>query len=176
MAEPAQSPFRAFETERLSVAEWSPLLADPATRRDLEAALEPLLTPRVLEHLPDPLALVPGPSAISDWIDDRAGEADVYAVRLKPQGALIGLLIAAGGDGHGALPQIHIGYLFAENAWGRGFATEMLIGLAPTRPARLFAGVARDNAGSMRVLEKAGFTLSDRHSTGDTAMFTRAVR
>ncbi|MFD5031079.1 GNAT family N-acetyltransferase [Streptomyces sp. NPDC058405] len=48
--------------------------------------------------------------------------------------------------------------------WGRGIATsalrELLV-LVPERP--LFARAAADNAGSVRVLEKCGFTVSGHH-------------
>jgi RimJ/RimL family protein N-acetyltransferase len=45
--------------------------------------------------------------------------------------------------------------------WGRGVATEALsafLGLEPVRP--LYAGVAKHNVASIRVLQKCGFKLS----------------
>lgn len=52
-----------------------------------------------------------------------------------------------------------VGYWLGREFWGRGHATEALrqfLALVPERP--LFAHVAPHNAGSLRVLEKCGFT------------------
>jgi RimJ/RimL family protein N-acetyltransferase len=53
-----------------------------------------------------------------------------------------------------------VGYWIARELWGRGIATralELFLRVEPARP--LHAHVARHNAGSLRVLEKCGFTV-----------------
>lgn len=53
-----------------------------------------------------------------------------------------------------------VGYWIDRAHWGRGVATDALsafLRLERTRP--LYAGVARHNAASMRVLQKCGFTF-----------------
>ncbi|MGW0393724.1 GNAT family N-acetyltransferase [Streptomyces sp. NPDC003042] len=60
-------------------------------------------------------------------------------------------------------------YVIGPGHWGRGLATRALremLRLEDTRP--LHAGVAADNTGSRRVLEKCGFTLTGR--TRDVAL------
>lgn len=55
-----------------------------------------------------------------------------------------------------------IGYWFGREFWGKGIATEALrafVSQVTTRP--LHAYVAAHNVGSIRVLEKGGFTISD---------------
>jgi RimJ/RimL family protein N-acetyltransferase len=58
-----------------------------------------------------------------------------------------------------------VGYWLGREFWGRGIATRALaafLDLVETRP--LYARAASDNVGSIRVLEKCGFTItgSDR--------------
>ena len=53
-----------------------------------------------------------------------------------------------------------IGYWIGRDHWGRGIATEalrQLLDLVPHRP--VYADVAAHNSGSIRVLEKCGFTM-----------------
>src|SRR4051794_38676795 len=64
-----------------------------------------------------------------------------------------------------------IGYWIDRAFWGRGIATEALtafLRLERTRP--LYAGVAKHNLGSIRVLQKCGFTVSpvDNEEPDDT--------
>ena len=148
---------KRFTTERLVVEDWTPHLGNEVRRSALEGALTDLLTPPVLRHLPEPLHLT---DDIAHWIDARQAEADIHLVQTK-NGTLIGLLIlAATGE---TPPDIHIGYLFGEAHWSRGYATELLQGLVThlPRPVRLLAGVEPDNTASIRVLERVGFIRGD---------------
>ncbi|GAB5449166.1 GNAT family N-acetyltransferase [Gymnodinialimonas sp.] len=131
-----------FETERLRVRPWSSAHSSEA--------LAAVLTPAVLAPLPPPLQKM-DPEA---WIAERLAESDVYAV--EAEGRLIGVMLLA------PLEVPHLGYLLAEHAWGKGYATELVRGVAAAIPGgALRAGVARDNPASIRVLEKAGFTPCD---------------
>jgi RimJ/RimL family protein N-acetyltransferase len=59
-----------------------------------------------------------------------------------------------------------VGYWIDRAFWGRGVATAALAGfltLEQTRP--LYAGVAKHNAASLRVLEKCGFTFAEDDDT-----------
>lgn len=153
----------AFETPRLQVARWTDLIGDAPRRAGLAGELRFLLTPKVTAHLPPSLQA----GDIDAWIDERDAESEVYVVRRRDDGALVGLLILARGDGS---DPVHVGYLLAEAAWGRGYATELVQGLvaalARTGPVDLRAGVEAGNPASARVLEKAGFR---RLSGGDGA-------
>ncbi|HET9767858.1 MAG TPA: GNAT family N-acetyltransferase [Thermoanaerobaculia bacterium] len=54
-----------------------------------------------------------------------------------------------------------VGYWLGREFWGKGIATRALAALLPLVAARpLFAHVAKHNVGSIRVLEKCGFTVA----------------
>lgn len=131
-----------FESARLRVRRWSTAYpADP---------LRAVLTPAVLAPLPPSLQ----ETDPETWIAERLAESDVFAV--VAEGRLIGVMLLA------PLDVPHLGYLLAEEAWGKGYATELVRGLARAMPGGgLRAGVARDNPASIRVLEKAGFTICE---------------
>ena len=152
---------RGFTTNRLLIEDWTPHCRDAVRRSSLEDRLRGILTPAVLAPLPPSFQLDQS-GDVSGWIDARGAESEVALIRHQDDRAILGLLILARFDGEP--PDIHIGYLFAEESWGRGYAPEMLRGLAEIldRPARLLAGVEADNAASARVLEKAGFA-QDAH-------------
>ena len=70
-------------------------------------------------------------------------------------GEVAGNIVSWDSDG-----QREIGYWISRSFWGRGVATAAVsafLGLEQIRP--LYAGVAKHNAGSLRVLQKCGFTL-----------------
>ena len=59
-----------------------------------------------------------------------------------------------------------IGYWIDRAYWGHGVATAALLEFLRLEQARpLYAGVAKHNAGSIRVLEKCGFTFSEDDGT-----------
>lgn len=177
MAEGLKPQAQAFDTERLSVRHWQSVLSVPGTRAWLEGALAHILTPRVLDHLPPSLKLDPG--HLGSWIDARANESDVLLVRLRDDGPLIGMVfLAVDPEGMDAR-NVHIGYLLAEDAWGKGYATELLVGLvgAMRRVAgiTLLGGVGKGNPASARVLEKAGFTPDPERSDHETDYYIHQI-
>jgi RimJ/RimL family protein N-acetyltransferase len=97
--------------------------------------------------------------------DDRSAfDAHMARVRSSPgvthrsvicDGQLAGSIAAFPIEG-----EMEITYWIDRPAWGRGIASralELLLDLVPARP--LYARAASDNAGSLRVLEKAGFKI-----------------
>ena len=60
--------------------------------------------------------------------------------------------------------QREVGYWIGKQFWGRGVATRALAAFLECDPARpLYAHVAKHNRGSVRVLEKCGFTICDEN-------------
>lgn len=163
----------------MSVTNWRCDLDSPDRRQALDAALTDILTDRVLAPLPPPLQFVDGHRDVPGWIDARAAESDVYCIRQTGAPALIGLLLLAA-DGETSGPKtIRIGYLLAEIAWGKGYASELISGLvahlSQGDPILLQGGVARDNPASARVLQKSGFSKDDTYSDPNVDMFVLSL-
>jgi RimJ/RimL family protein N-acetyltransferase len=61
-----------------------------------------------------------------------------------------------------------VGYWIGRKFWGHGLATQALAELVRIVDARpLHAHVVESNAASIRVLEKCGFVVVERHTAGD---------
>ncbi len=164
-----------FETERLRVRNWHGVLSAGGAPPWLEKGLETLLTPNVLKHLPPSLQLSGADSEIADWVSLQAGEGDTFLVQDRHSGSLLGLLILATFGESPAPIQLHIGYMLAEDTWGKGIASELVSALVkqvpPGRNVTLMGGVGHDNPGSARVLQKARFSLNESLSSDSTQMF-----
>lgn len=161
---------------RLRVQNWSEKVSNGEQRRQLIDELKDVLTPAVLQHLPEPLQIHDSGSAIKDWIEERAAESEVLTVRDRADDNLLGLLILAEFLEPETLKTVHLGYLFCEHAWGQGYATELISGLitwyrADCQSVQLYGGVETGNPASARVLVKNGFELDEGLSNSTTEMF-----
>jgi len=100
----------------------------------------------------------------ADPEDRSAFDAHMAMVRSSPEitmravirdGQLVGHVASFVSDG-----QQEVTYWIDRSAWGAGIATQalgLLLDLVRGRP--IYARVATDNAGSMRVLQKSGFAI-----------------
>ena len=149
-----------FDTERLAVRDWMPLLEHPAEAARLADALRPILTPPVMRHLPEHVKLPQTAPDIPQWMADRAEQGAVATITDTEARALVGLL-------------------FAQGAWGKGYATEAVTGLLAHLDGqgvlRLLAGVTPENTASARVLVKAGFAHDPVLSQPDLNRYARAI-
>ncbi|PYG29511.1 GNAT family N-acetyltransferase [Pelagimonas varians] len=167
----------AFSTDRLQVVPWAKTLADPDAFRGLQTALTAMLTKPVLQHLPEQLQLSDAPDAIETWIADRDQSAAIHLV--SASNVLVGLMFLFRPVQTAATDPMHLGYLLGEEAWGKGYATELVSGLVAalsTGPLMtLQGGVAAGNPASAKVLLKAGFERSPQKSTDEIEIFQRVV-
>jgi RimJ/RimL family protein N-acetyltransferase len=63
-----------------------------------------------------------------------------------------------------------VGYWIGREHWGKGLATKALTAfLSYERTRPIYAGVARHNVPSIRVLQKCGFTIADEGSEASSA-------
>lgn len=153
-----------FETQRLKINPWRGELSQPKFRGQLKK----ILSTKVTTHLPPALQDV---TDIDKWIDERNAESNVFSV--TESGVCIGLLILAESE----KGQVHLGYLFDEAAWGKGFASELLTGLVAATPEKttLLGGVSLENPASARVLEKAGFVIDNTLSSAEHVIYTKTI-
>jgi RimJ/RimL family protein N-acetyltransferase len=102
------------------------------------------------------------------WITKVLGDASVKKKTVLAGGCAAGYVVSWERDGRRL-----VGFWIAKEHWGKGVATAALtefLACETTRP--LYAFVARDNAGSIRVLEKCGFAVADAERAAERSSQT----
>jgi RimJ/RimL family protein N-acetyltransferase len=125
--------------------------------------------PTFFEHQRDPegtrmAALEPRDQAAFTAHWSRILADDTVVVRtVLADGEVAGNVVSWNQDGEWL-----VGYWIGREHWGRGIATEALEALVQLLEVRpLVAHVAVTNVGSIRVLEKCGFTRTSEHTADD---------
>jgi RimJ/RimL family protein N-acetyltransferase len=116
------------------------------------------------EHQRDPVAseMAAFPARDLDefmehWTTAILGNEENIAKTVLVDGRVAGNVLAFDRDG-----VREVGYWFGREFWGRGLATRALTAfLAEVTERPLYAGVARHNTASLRILEKCGFVIVD---------------
>ena len=153
-----------FDTDRLLVREWHLVSRGDWDRQDLPALVVELMTEPVTRSLPAPWQGEYTLARATGWIADRDSEGATLIIIERSTNQAVGLIILfessleSGTDG----VDVRLGYLLAESAWGKGYASEASEGFVSwcrnKAAIRLVAGgVDPDNLASARVLEKNGF-------------------
>ncbi len=155
-----------FHTARLSVESWTEALSDADRRAALAERMVEIMTPEVAQALPPKWQPLASFDEALEWLEARAAEGDCFTVKTKDNDCIVGCLVAYAetAESDPALLDLRIGYLFAREAWGHGFASELIAGLVDWCVTAgdirtLIGGVEEDNVASIRVLEKNGFRL-----------------
>jgi RimJ/RimL family protein N-acetyltransferase len=125
--------------------------------------------PLFFEHQRDPIAV----AMVAFNSRDRAA-FDEHWAKLLADDSLLKKTVIVDGEVAGNIGswtsegKREVGYWIDRAFWGRGVATEALsafLCLEPIRP--LYAGVAKHNVASIRVLQKCGFQLSHAEASND---------
>jgi RimJ/RimL family protein N-acetyltransferase/ubiquinone/menaquinone biosynthesis C-methylase UbiE len=129
---------------------------------DLGEMVAELLTARTTVALPVPWQGDFSLERARAWIAERDGESPTLLVEEAASGRPVGFAILAEVPLDESTVDVRIGYIIAEESWGRGLATELLSGLidwAWAQPSihTLTGGVDLGNPASVRVLENCGF-------------------
>lgn len=141
-----------IETERL--------LIRPLTLDDLDAVHAAFSDPVVMRYIPGGACQLDGSRArLASYIEHQEAHGfSKWAVAERSSGAVIGdcgLKLLEGG------PDVELGFHFAREYWGQGYATEAARacldwGLRELDRDAIVAIVDPENAASVRVLEKIG--------------------
>jgi RimJ/RimL family protein N-acetyltransferase len=163
-----------FRTPRLIVKEWHSLTSDEWEQEDLAVVVVELLSPSVTRSLPAAWQGEYTRERAGAWIEERDQEGTTLLAISNIDRKPIGLMILSESDEGGTdASEIRLGYLLAERAWGKGYATEMVEGFVRLCRAQesisgITAGVERANRSSRNVLEKNHFQLVPPSASGDS--------
>jgi RimJ/RimL family protein N-acetyltransferase len=129
------------------------------TDADIEVFYEQQLDPEALRMAVFPLR--DHDTFTTHWRERILGNDANYAWTIVADGEIAGHMLCFPRDG-----KREVGYWLGRVYWGRGIATAALAAMLREVTERpLYAYVARSNVGSIRVVEKCGFTAigSERH-------------
>ena len=153
----------AFETSRLSVADWH---AQTDGVETLVEVICDMLTADVTEHLPPSWQGPYSAERAAAWISDRDAEGGMLlAIRADTREPVGLLMLHEDESSSPGRSEVRLGYLVTQGQWGRGFASELLAGLIDwaraSGVASMVAGGDDSNGASIRVLEKCGLARVD---------------
>lgn len=165
-----------FETERLVVEDWQNQNEDVSAKLKFAQEVIRILTPNVTKSLPDGWQNIKSLDQVNNWIFDRANESTFLTVNLRSNKRLIGFIFLFETESENKMTDIRFGYLLSETFWGKGIGTELVDGLVDwcrtnENIKSLSGGVENDNIGSIKVVEKTGFSLSKDSSPSDKVLF-----
>ena len=166
-----------FKTDRLSVCGWASLYADKESKNNFDKKVISILTPKVTKSLPDGWQNIKTVTDAQSWIRDRAEESHFVTVQLKPTNEIVGFIFFYESDFQESSYKLRFGYLLSDSVWGKGLGVELIKGLinwckAEGNIISISGGVETDNVGSIKVLEKTGFSPSTiANRTEDTVFY-----
>jgi len=166
-----------FTTERLLVESCEHYAAKMSDETAFAERIVSIVSPEVTKALPLGWQEVDTVQKARDWIRARNEDSEVLAIQYGPQSLLVGFLFLNGEYLSGSnLIDIRLGYLLAEETWGKGVGSELIKGLVDWcanagNVSSISGGVESSNIASMRVLEKNGFTIMTTAELPDGMIF-----
>ncbi|ELP6741286.1 GNAT family N-acetyltransferase [Vibrio vulnificus] len=155
----------SFESQRLKVVEITEEF-DLSKHSYLLERIPQILTPAVVENLPPYFHEIGSGEQARIWLERMLLESRLLQVKIEDN-ELIGFLFAYVENDECA----HIGYLLAEEYWGRGLASELLEGFIHEVEKseswlKLIGGVDQSNVASAKLLIKLGFIAQPAKDSG----------
>jgi len=165
-----------YSTNRLSVCEWHSIFSDDSHPASLENIVINILTPKVTQSLPPHWQGAYSLERARKWIKERDEEGVTLIVIEQSTQTAIGFVIFLENANS---KDLRLGYLLAESAWGKGYASELIRGFVEwcknNGIASVTGGFERDNVASRRVLEKNGFACEADTNEGTEQMFVLRI-
>ncbi len=165
-----------FTTERIALLHWNHIESRGEFKDHIESVLE-IMTPEVAKALPDGWQNLTTQEEAKNWIEERKGDSHFFAVVHLETKRILGYLFLYVENETQEFFDLRLGYLLAKSTWGKGIGSELIKALVEwgkqTGKVRsISGGVEQDNIGSIKVLEKNGFYLSDEELPGDALLYT----
>jgi len=150
----------SYTTARMNIVEVESQLSSEVRHALLKRVPE-ILTPEVVENLPPYFHNIDSAQQAQVWLERMLSDSRLLQVK-SASGELIGFLFIYVENQRDA----HIGYLLAEEYWGKGLASELLKGfiqeISRSEPwNKLIGGVDRSNLASAHLLKNLGFVERD---------------
>jgi len=165
-----------FRTERLLIRSWTYHDKGLASNQNLEEYVINILSSEVTKSLPEGWQCINTSSDAKKWIKDRDEESNFLTVELLATNEIIGFVFLYKLDSEESNLDLRFGYLLSKTNWGKGFGTELVKGLVEWCESlgtinSISGGVEMDNIGSIRVLEKTGFSRSTIDNPSENVIF-----
>jgi RimJ/RimL family protein N-acetyltransferase len=134
------------------------------------------MTPNVTRDLPEGWQNISEVNNVENWVRDRKDESYFYTILKKEHERVIGLLFLYSENEKNEHVDLRLGYLLIESVWGKGIGSELIGGLVnwcktESIVRSISGGVGENNIGSIKVLEKNGFTKTNEKLKGDTLLY-----
>ncbi|MEZ8100985.1 GNAT family N-acetyltransferase [Vibrio bivalvicida] len=163
----------SFTTARMHIVEIESQLS-PQEWHALLMRVPEILTPSVVENLPPYFHAISSTDLAQVWLDRMLSDSRLLQVKSAAD-EVIGFLFIHAENQRDA----HIGYLLAEEYWGKGLASELLKGFIQEVAMselwnKLIGGVDHSNLASAHLLKKLGFVERDGDE-GPVAFYEYAI-
>ena len=165
-----------YNTHRLAVRSWKHEVKDLDSKKKFARTVIEILTPNVTKSLPDGWQDISTLEHAQQWIEDRDAESHFVTIQLLSTNETVGFLFLYESDTGNTYYDLRFGYLLSEEVWCNGLGTELVEGLINWCQAEgdiksISGGIDNDNIGSIKVLEKTGFSPSSMDNPTEEVIF-----
>lgn len=151
-----------FQTDRLKIYNSSDL-KNGASKLSFTERVKEILSPEVTLSLPSGWQNIDSNDKAQNWIKERQDESIFLIVESIKHEEIVGFIFLYWMNSESEEEVLRFGYLLHKEIWGNGFGTELLNGFVEWckndgRVKSISGGVEKINVGSIKVIEKVGFS------------------